>query len=42
MLEISPHQVKAVLESQHGGRARLLQVVPVKQTLENQTVGRGP
>ncbi len=41
MLEISPHQLKAALESQHGGRARLLQSTPVKETFQGATVWEG-
>ena len=41
MLEISPHQLKAALESQHGGKARLLQSTPVKETFQGATVWEG-
>jgi hypothetical protein len=41
MLEVSPHQLKASVESQHGGKARLLQVVPIKETFDDQTVWEG-
>jgi hypothetical protein len=41
MLEVSPHQLKASVESRHGGRARLLQVVPIKETFDDQTVWEG-
>lgn len=41
MLEVSPHQLKAFVESRHRGKARLLQVVPVKETFAGQTVWEG-
>jgi hypothetical protein len=41
MSEVSPHQLKTAVESQHGGKARLLQVVPVKETFRGATVWEG-
>ena len=41
MFEVAPHQLKAALESQHGGKARLLQSIPVKETFQGATVWEG-
>jgi hypothetical protein len=41
MIEVLSHQLKATVESQYGGKARLIQVVPVKETFEGQRVWEG-
>jgi hypothetical protein len=39
--EVSPDQLKEAVEHQHGGTARLVQAVPVKEEFEGQTVWEG-
>jgi hypothetical protein len=41
MKDISPHGLKDVVESQHGGHATPVQSVPVKETHNDQTVWEG-
>ena len=39
--EVSPDQLKQAVESQHGGRASLVQSVPVHEEFEGKTVWNG-
>lgn len=39
--EVSPGQLKAAVEGQHGGTATLMQSVPVKETFQGTTVWEG-
>lgn len=39
--EVAPSELKRAVESQHGGKARLLQAVPVKETFEGAKVWEG-
>ncbi|HVA11852.1 MAG TPA: hypothetical protein VNF99_01250 [Stellaceae bacterium] len=41
MAEVDPDELKVAVESQHGGKARLLQSVPVKETFQGATVWDG-
>ena len=41
MPEVSTDQLKAAVESQHGGRARFVESVPVTETFEGKTVWEG-
>jgi hypothetical protein len=41
MNEDSLDQLKTIIESQHGGTATLVQLVPVRETFERQTVWEG-
>lgn len=41
MHQDSFNQLKSVIESQHGGTATLVRLVPVRETLERQTVWEG-
>jgi hypothetical protein len=39
--EVSPDQLKQAVESQHGGKAKFVQAVPVHETHDGQTVWAG-
>jgi hypothetical protein len=41
MKEISPSELKKAVESQHGGRASLVQTVPVSDSFEGQPAWHG-
>ena len=41
MSEVDADQLRAAVESQHGGKATLAQSVPVKETFEGKTVWEG-
>ena len=41
MTEVVPPELKRAIESQHGGIARLVQSVPVRETFDRQTVWQG-
>jgi hypothetical protein len=41
MHEVSPDQLKAAVESQHGGTATLVQSVPINETFQGEVVWQG-
>ena len=41
MDEVSPDQLKAAVEGQHGGRAALIDALPVKEIFQGKTVWEG-
>lgn len=40
-MEVSPAELERAIESQHGGKARFLQAVPVSEEFESGTVWQG-
>ncbi len=41
MIEVDPDQLKQAVEHQHGGRAALVQSIPIKEIFEGEAVWQG-